>query len=553
MNDLVYKTITQDNINLTYIGYPFIKVINKESSRRLWIYQSLDTLENIIEFEIPPSEENIWLIKFEEAGYCPTDWNDTIHGYRGRTNGKYYDYEFRLGKGSKNTIVRVRNQDEIDDFIETRRVQLNKQVNWYIDSAKMAESKSHYLNAINILSDAKDIYEPRKADIMQRLTELKERAMEHYFTLLKTTNLQDSALSLKYCDTLDIVSPNNITVFQIRNNIKSVKPYSKANYIAYKKVTDGLSLIVEEGIFISKKINKRYPITLEFTFLTDSINKSFGEILFNTPETLSKKKLREFSYYNKLFKTKMDSICQLPDIRPIESNGINLRTKETLNATITWNTTETTIIDSCTKGLMEQTEFIPHVQYIESLYFTKRTRQYVNKQIVTQSQKRQPTKRIYTFCKTEKNCNGNKYIDIDLTDFDTPGYFSWMPSLIIPGWGTYLQEKRSTVIARALPFFLFGSLSAAGFIWENGKGKEIRRPTINEGHVNYPWEYKNFGYIVGCVGGAISATIYLTDIIEGIQTGARNMRYSKELRNKIKKDGSVHIKIETIDLQQATK
>ncbi|MBP5542333.1 MAG: hypothetical protein J6X88_11910 [Bacteroidales bacterium] len=517
----------------------------------LLVFRSRNQLGNIIEFNAPLSAELRWLRLLDDNLYGSIQYNPTHKIFKGKEHGM--DYQFIIHSDNATQIVTIcaQNQEAIDTFVDRQTRIMEGIVAEQVTLAQQEENSKQYLQALIRMKAAESIFEPKRSEIVQIAKGVKERALPYYFTLLQqTVNLDnDNELGIRYCDTIEIISPGNDSVRQIKTYLTKVisgqfSRYSAICSEAYRTIAEELSHIIELEVAKQPK-PKVQPLILEFSFHTDSENCSYGNLYYfidNQPMRVQKM----YTYINKQLEITVDSIARLPIIQPIQRYGINLITDEPMNATIRWNTFETIIVDTCTR---KTNMYKPFVKTIDSVYFTAREYNPLAKEKIERTRK--PTKLVYTFSTTEKQCNGMKYIDVAMTDFHTAGYGSWLPSLIIPGLGTYLQGKHSSVISRALPFFLFGSISAAGFIWENGKGKEIERPTPQEGNAKFLWEYKDFGYIVGWCGAAISATIYLTDIIEGISTGFRNMRITKNIRDRLK-NGPILIQSDPINLETAT-
>ena len=116
---------------------------------------------------------------------------------------------------------------------------------------------------------------------------------------------------------------------------------------------------------------------------------------------------------------------------------------------------------------------------------------------------------------------------------------SWLPSLLIPGLGTYHQEARYDVVSRALPFYLFGGIGIAGLWWEHHcKVNNIPRTNAsdNDGLFIY---WKNSGYIVGGLGLFVAGSIYITDLVGGIKNSINNAKRSKALRQRLKESAII--------------
>lgn len=539
-------TMNFDHINIDYTCDTFA---DNEFKWHIKVYQPNYSLDNIIEIDAPATAAIRWIHMLDNNGYGCISYQTNPKIFKGKGHGYDYIFQIHEDNAKRSITIRVQNQEKIVSFAKQQTRIIEKTIAEQLKMSKQEEESLQYLQAWNRTKATSSLFEPLKDSILSLAEGIQQRAINHYFNLLQQISNKgnDYNRALDYCDTIELFSPGNDTVRSIRDYLIRTMNGKYNNYASLCPAKH--SLIINElskyaEIVLTRHRNSRIqPLTLEFTFHTDSINKSSGKMYFQT-NNLKGNTLKAYTYYNKRMQMMMDSISRLPAIQPVQKFGINQTTEELVIAKFYWMTTTTKIVDTCTP---KTESYRPFLIKIEKDYFTRREYDPLEKEYRTRKVK--PTKLNYTFSTTEKLCNGVKYVDVYLEDFNTPGYGSWIPSLFIPGLGTYLQGKHSYVIARALPFFLFGSLSAAGFIWENGKGKEIERPDIRDGNANYPWEYKNFGYFIGWGCAAISATIYLTDIIEGIATGARNMQLSKKIRKELK-EGPIIMQSEPLDIEK---
>ena len=231
-------------------------------------------------------------------------------------------------------------------------------------------------------------------------------------------------------------------------------------------------------------------------------------------------------------------------------SGVYLTTRESLSADVRWRSYTLQVQDECNAT---NQQLASAVKYIDDHYFStydtvRLSLSQQGEDVKVLGRVRKPTKRDYTFSINEKRMGSIYYNDITLTKFKTTGLLSWTPSLIIPGLGTKNQGLHSSVAARAIPFFLCAALSVTGFMWENNGGKQVARPTFEEGGAAMPWHYKDVGYYLGYGAGSIAAAIYVNELVEGIVCSIKNQHRSKSLRKKLKK-GPIVVQTEDIRLQ----
>ena len=238
------------------------------------------------------------------------------------------------------------------------------------------------------------------------------------------------------------------------------------------------------------------------------------------------------------------SIAASPIITPITKYGLMVNTKESLSYTIEWECQDKIVKMIRGKKISSNNTLKPYIDSINAEYL---------KNISPKTKKDTlPYKVIYTVTQWDKRCNENSASDLRITGIKTSNYYSWMPSLAVPGLGTYLQGYHSSVVARALPFAMFTTFAILGLSWENGKGKEIERPGWKDEHANSSrfWEYKNFGYITGYISLAVAATIYINDLTESIIATKRNIKRTQRLRDAFEKNNYINLQTKDIQLEK---
>ena len=155
----------------------------------------------------------------------------------------------------------------------------------------------------------------------------------------------------------------------------------------------------------------------------------------------------------------------------------------------------------------------------------------------------------FTFGLTRKSDGYRNYSDVLLLNFETAMGASWMPSLLVPGLGTFNQKARSSVSVRAVPFFLFAGISAASFMWDRHVTKNgLPQYEMTDPSAGNPLYIKNIGKWVGTVCLTISATIYVVELVEGIGNSIRNIKYTKNLRKRLLEEGPIPLRWEDVTI-----
>ncbi len=473
--------------------------------------------------------------------------NITFHGigiYKNK--GEKYDAKCYEDTTFVNLTMLV--ADEVEKYVKHTISKNEKTLSNILQEIEKLSKEHKYVSAMSVMDSAKKELPFMQSKMIEKEMQVKNNLTNYYLEQINTS-ITDISLCIRYCDTIQLLNPND-SIPKIRKMLENQAngkntPWSDFYPRQYSTIASSLENILNTAIQENRKLDSP-TLTLDFRFKTDRDNKSNGTISLKQ-NTKSKRKLAKNLKLNEKLQTKIDSIATSPLIVPAYKYSINIATEENILANIKWNYDTKTVSDTSSSPLYK-----PLVKDIIDSFFVTRDTAMVSFEdnhdtIYVHTHK--PTKMEFEFGITEKTFNGKKYTDVELVQFHTTDITSWMPSLFIPGLGTQ-NIKNTSAIGKALPFFLFGAISVAGFSWEMNGGKKVERPTLAEGKAETKiWEYKNFGYIVGTIGAAISATIYIEDIAEGLSSCIRNLRYSKKLRRQLK-EGPILIKSEEIKLVQ---
>ncbi len=457
-------------------------------------------------------------------------------------------YEFTVSMDNKGLWVICKLEGEIEEYVRSKTEEAMAFVNDGLAKARNLSERKSYTEALKVLDSLKGYYPPMD-DTLVFWTNFVEqqRNADYRIRLEKTLDDKKWADAWEICNTLLTLDSDTVGVVYIRNLLRDwlnqkVFPFKSQSPEEYYYVRKQLQDVVNQEIRrnFGRNVQK---MELDFHIQTDSVNKSVGVI--NLVSSSDKKQKLE-ARRNEL-RAAVDTIAK--SINPVSEHKINIRTEDNIKADVTWSYT-TQVVN---KKDVRDSILASIIDTIEREYM------YIDKQSKTELVEpdgslkyvripKLPTKRVYTFGWINKELSRQdsviKYNDIMLVDFETSLGASWMPSLFIPGLGTYNQNARSNVISRAFPFFLFAGVSVFGFLWE----KDIDHPRyeINDDMNMNPLYIKNIGYFLGYGGLGIAATIYLNDLVEGISNSVKNIERSKKIRERLAKQGPIAIELQDV-------
>ena len=538
---------------LTYSRMAFNDIANRRSA--MWLYASKDGLCNVVEWVSgDPGDCSLFAV-FHQHGYVYDRASGKFHG-SGLYKGVMEHYEVQYREDSSTLRLKMRNIREIENYVAERREAREKSLLEAVDQARLMAAEFHYLPALAILDSLNG--SGWKIDSVAAVTrqQVVELAEKYYLTKLDAVMNTNIGLGtgVAYCDTLLMIFPEQDSVRQIREVLQAqisgeVARYSELCPDEFAMTVKALEKILNTELRLNA-IAEEQRMRMSFTFQTSNKNESFGRVSITMGNAVTRPNQENSATRGRMIQRSVDELAHSEVIKPVRQHGVYVATRDQVSADVRWKYYTMQVIDTCTaKNLILN----PAVQYIDDHYFStfdtiRSSLSQYNDNVMVRGKVRKPTKRIYTFGITEKRTEENYYTDISLIKFSTTGFFDWTPSILIPGVGTKNQGLHSVASARAIPFFLFGALSVAGFAWEKNGGTRVERPTLAEGGAEMPWHYKNFGYYLGYGAAAIAATIYINELVEGISCGFRNLHRSKALRKQLKR-GSITVQTEDVRLK----
>lgn len=549
-----------DTIEGVALAYA-IRTFNARESRYsgLQVFFSKNGLSNQIHLVLKPVNNCSLYNDFTNHEYTRIDDNLGSNESYLRGN-KMWDtllvrYEVYYYEDEEEMRIRIHDARAVEEYVEKEIARRKARVNSAIRMSATLAGENRYIAAQALLDSMMGVYTPLDDALMEQ----KRAVLHHYENYFKTklkeaVNIKmDANLGIAYCDSILTLTPNDDSIKNVRallmaQSDKNYQPYSRFDQETYDTIVSQLERLINKDI-LENPSEDLQRLTLDFSIHTAVTNESHGTLKLSS-ETFNKNLQGTFASRNAYLQSQVDIIAANPNILPVNRYGLNIVTDEQITADIKWkyHRDRANGKERATRGVVIPT--IAFVDTINNRYFTKydtvltRTGEAEVKTVL-----RKPTKTRYVFGITDKTCNGTKYTDVSLVEFKTTSAASWMPSLIIPGLGTYLQERRSSVASRAIPFFAFSAIAVAGFLWESTGGKDIERPKFGDVNTIRFWEYQNFGYYIGAGAAAIAGTIYLTDLIQAISTSVSNRKRSKQLRKELMKQ-PIELQMQNVQLRK---
>ena len=448
-------------------------------------------------------------------------------------------YEVVFREEDDGVFISCKNIGEIDAYIQGQKTAVCAYIDSIIATATAAAAAGDFGQALATLDSAYGHYTPRNLDIDRvRAGILSDRIQSYSSRISETIASEDYATARHLCDTLLSFDQSDTAKYERIREILTAQldgtaaRYRKLRPDVYDMVLNRLQDFVNSDIrdHSCSDYDSTQHLDVLFHFRTDRANESSCSIT-----------LRDDAghWHNRLNKERKasiaafaDSLAHLSAIQPIKEEEVYILTDDTIQLSVQlYYKTIKVNPDSRhhEEGLLDRyADTIDHTYF----YHAKVSKSELNDDGTAKVTfvPRLPTKRIYTFGQTVKKTPTQSFIDIQLVDFETTSAVSWMPSLIIPGLGTYSQGSRTNITSRALPFFLFGGLGALCFSMEKRFTKDGTKRYQWWDNSVAPIYWEKFGIYVGgaCLG--VAGAVYLTDIIGAISNCIKNASRTKSIR-----------------------
>lgn len=537
-------TDTINDIVLHYTRTDFNNVSNQHAIVRVYFSKdkfpsSRNKLSNMVE-DIHPS-----------VGRCSLDSTFRQHKlyredrqkrfFRGIDTTSMENCDVNYSENDGILKLRIRYEEEREAYANEQREAMTLEAEDKIKKANIMAEYHSFTAALQTLDNIDPRFLPNESLLKVTRKSIVERADQYYFPLIYTNAEQKNDLqtALSLCDTLQPITAYPDSVKQLKKVLRErlegdSHPYAYYNPAGYRYILDGIDSLVNAEIRSNLETSTQ-NMHIDFTFHTEKENLSSGTVKMWYDKDPGRKVRNSdaISARKEMLQVRLNRLAKSERIEPVKEHGITVITNQKLDAELKWNYFTQEITNRSPLSLKD---FDQYIDQIEQDYFTRRT---LRKTIDGDTMILSPqlaSKREYTFGVTHKVYKGHTFVDVSLIQFKTPGAISWLPSLFIPGLGTSRQGDPHSVASRALPFFVFAGIAAAGLIYEKNNDNP-NRPTIGEADQEPLWEYKNFGYWVGGIFGSAAITIYAIDLSQAIANSVRNLKYTKTLRDKMKQQG----------------
>jgi len=542
---------SKKNIQLTYHSSDRFYDNEHWDYPAIVIFRSAEKLGNIVNANIYKNVCNASMRQdLDTNQYHPSSGGKLYHGLS-TYNGKRCEYEVEYYEDSTVIRLTIKNIGEINEYVSKTVGDKEKIVRSKIDRAKDLCAAKMFNEAYAAIDSAMGIYAPMDSILYNVRLQVRTKQVNIlYAKLIDAVNVRENtAEGISVCNEILTIDRQNDSIIELRdilmgNTKKEFQPYSKFNPSGYNITLASLENLINTEIKNGRSALK-HILTLDFTFSTGQYNTTSGSLNLEIFEADGYTPINKsnISPQNDRLRRYVNSIANSSIIKPVSQHGLSINTEENLSCKIEWKCTDKIVKMIKGKKITSNNNLIPFIDTIN--------REYLRNISPKTKKDTLPYKVIYTVTQWDKLCNGTSMTDLRVTNIKTSNKFSWMPSLVIPGLGTYTQGYHSSVIARALPFALFTGLAITGLVYENGKGKEIDRTAWGSGNNRF-WENKNFGYIMGYTCLTIAATIYVNDLVESIIATSRNMKRSQRLRDAFEKSRN-SIDMQTQDIRLGKK
>ncbi len=541
--DIVQEYDTIDGIALGYRGHVYYDIEDGHLEPTVYIFESRDGLSNVIRLNLRRDSECTLLLSnsFHEGGYM---YDGRRGVYTGRDGvGKHHGvYEAEFREIGTRVLLTVRFESERIAHAKQEKGRKTEKISGVLQRTDRLMEYNLYHRAYALLDSVTGLYGPLDTELKAKRAIVRAAHMDYAYNRMKSAinEEHDVAAGLAWCDTLMTLTPDNDTVMRMRQVLQGQYEGFSQSYATlqpgpYAEVLAELDRVVNREIRMYP-MDKKQVLKMHFSFNTTHENNSraMADLDVNLGFLASKAKVKQRVTD---LQRQFDSIAALPVIAPVFLNGINVNTEHSLSAEVEWLYGEVKVNSRNEKA---NPEVYRYVNSIVDRYFTDQTAVAVGKKGV-----RMPYRRDYKFGITRKRYLDSTYTDVSLVDFKTSGVLSWMPSLILPGTGTKSQGAINNAAARAIPFLLMAGLSATGFVL---MGQNFDRTPWSDGGFEF-WKHEGLDKILAFGCGGIAATIYTVDLVQSIRATVVNRKRSKQLRQDLKKNGKIDIRMEDIHLR----
>ena len=334
-----------------------------------------------------------------------------------------------------------------------------------------------------------------------------DMALEQYnsILLLDKSNFMASEKIKQIQEIKKILAIRSTTVFSYRKT-------NNADFSQFKN-----TLLNDVSLQINKNKDGFLNLNYLISFDTEGTNLSLVKNISTS--------LMDYSNY-------LTSISQNGILKPATEGGYFLASKENLKLDIKWSTAKVSYkVNS--KGIY-QSEYIDQ----STNGTTIPIKSFINRDHFMYGK--------YIFKIKDKEVNGKSFSDINLVNFRTVGPNAALLSMLMPGMGALKVTYGQKGWGRFTCFLISSGLAIGSKLYSDAQYKSYLNAT-NQTDIDKLYKNANISHKVALISGAVSASIYLHDIIWVLSKGAKNKKSSKILRNKLKQ-GPVNVQNQKIKL-----
>lgn len=528
---------------IKYSRYPFYDEYNKESYVIVDVADDGDSLTNVVRYRRTPIRNCVISdASFHDLGYAYDEKRDLF----ALIEPELYTYETYCHNDSNEVVVVMHDVLKINSYVNRKKKEARDYVIDQTMKASMLSDSGQFTAALDVLDILEGWYKPLDYSVRDTKIRITSQFTQYWMKRLSevVNKIDDVQEAISICDTLLKYSDNKDTIIKMRTILVerregSTEMYSQFHPEVYKQIINALEDVANNET--RENLDTRMQsLEMSFHFNTTINNMSSGSVALSFNDEVRDYDIDSyFSPRTEKLQAKIDSIANLPIIKPVQRDGICILTSESFNTKVDWIYTKYEVQDSCND---KNIKMAPYLKIVDEMFFTgyrsERSKKSRDGATISSKMNYKPTTAKYTFGMNEKTVGDSVYTDVSLLDFKTSGAMSWVPSLLIPGIGSRDQGVISSAASRAVPFFLFGGLAVAGFILENNNANNPG--LFSQSNVDI-YERKGFGKVVGFTCLSISGIIYINDIVESISATVRNHKSAKKIRNELSTKGPLEI------------
>lgn len=283
---------------------------------------------------------------------------------------------------------------------------------------------------------------------------------------------------------------------------RTVYSYPKENPSGMVLWKQSLAEVLNRAVLAAPEGNVGGDISIRFD--TSGLNKSSFRIpAGSTPE----------------LNTDFQNLIQARVLTPPKQRGYFIAAKEDVPINLQWKSS-TYSVWSDASGIRFDNSFPSNVKGDVERYLNRNTPKYGD----------------FRFQVKEKTLNERSFADLMLVAYKTKaGPGSALYSLLWPGLGTYRTSYGSQGKGTAKWFLYCAGTAVLSGLYAMAQYQNYQNATT-QADMDYYYERANLGYKTALVSGGLAATLYVHNIFAAWHRGSRNLRNSRDLRARLRKE-----------------